>query len=211
MIGWLACVPFAHAELHGARGAQIAMRTVRGFTLVELMVTIAIAAILVAIGIPSLQSFITTNLLATSANDLIAALNLTRAEAVRCASPISFTFVAGAPPSATWNIGSCSTANPGATLRAGAFSDAQLTLSGVTPVAGTITFDALGRLAGAANGGVYGLIICRGGALTSGTQSTSRAIVVAPTGRIKVLPTDATTGAPLLTAPATDVASCAAL
>ena len=54
-----------------------------GFTLMELMVTIAIAAILVGIAIPSFTSIITSNRLTTSANELVTALNLARSEAVK--------------------------------------------------------------------------------------------------------------------------------
>jgi len=189
------------------RGQGPQGRMQQGMTLVELLVTLTIAAILLAIGVPAMQSFITSNTLATSANDLIAALNLGRAEAVRCGTNISVTFTYGAGPAATWSVASCSTA---AAMRVGSFTDTQLALGGVTPVANVATFDSLGRLVGAAPGGLYGLIVCRGGALAAGGRSTSRAVLVAPTGRIKIAPTDAATGAPLKAA-ATDVTSCTAL
>ena len=54
-----------------------------GFTLIELMVTIAIAAIVLGIAIPSFSSTITSNRLTTSANELVTALNLARSEAVK--------------------------------------------------------------------------------------------------------------------------------
>ncbi|MEI8572788.1 prepilin-type N-terminal cleavage/methylation domain-containing protein [Methylomonas sp. LW13] len=57
--------------------------TSKGFTLVELMVTIAIAGVLVGIAIPSFTSIISNNRLTTSANELVTALNLARSEAVK--------------------------------------------------------------------------------------------------------------------------------
>lgn len=54
-----------------------------GFSLIELMVTVAVLAILVAIGLPSFQSSMRSNRLATATNELIASINLTRSEAVR--------------------------------------------------------------------------------------------------------------------------------
>jgi type IV fimbrial biogenesis protein FimT len=54
-----------------------------GFTLMELMVTITIAAILLGAAIPSFTSIITSNRLTTYANELVTALNYARSEAVK--------------------------------------------------------------------------------------------------------------------------------
>jgi type IV fimbrial biogenesis protein FimT len=54
----------------------------RGFTLIELMITIFIGALLLAIAVPSFQSTIASNRLATQTNDLVGALNYARSEAI---------------------------------------------------------------------------------------------------------------------------------
>ncbi len=61
------------------------MRRMRagGFTLVELMVTIAIVAILAAIAFPNFESTMRSNRVTTSTNELIASINLARSEALR--------------------------------------------------------------------------------------------------------------------------------
>lgn len=55
----------------------------RGFTLTELIVTMAIAAILLTVGVPSFRDMILNNRIVTQTNELIAALNLTRSEAIK--------------------------------------------------------------------------------------------------------------------------------
>jgi type IV fimbrial biogenesis protein FimT len=63
-------------------------------TLIELLITLAIVAILVVIGFPSLQEAIRTNRASSFSNDILAAAAYARSEAVRrstdvaiCASP----------------------------------------------------------------------------------------------------------------------------
>jgi len=61
----------------------------RGFTMIELLVVITISAILVATAIPSFQRFIARNRASNASNDLLAALQLARAEAIRRGAPVS--------------------------------------------------------------------------------------------------------------------------
>ncbi len=54
-----------------------------GFTLLELMVTLSIAAILLTVGVPSFNSLIKDSRLTTANNDLVSAFNIARSEAVK--------------------------------------------------------------------------------------------------------------------------------
>ena len=55
----------------------------KGFTLIELIITIAIAAIVMTIGIPSFNQTVRNSRLTTNANELITSLNLARSEAIK--------------------------------------------------------------------------------------------------------------------------------
>ena len=59
------------------------MRYSRGFTLIELIVTLAILAILLAFAVPSFQGTIQSNRTQTITNDLTTALQFARSEAVK--------------------------------------------------------------------------------------------------------------------------------
>ena len=53
-----------------------------GFTIIELMVTLAVAAVILTVGIPSFKQTLDQNRLAVQVNDFITSLNYARSEAV---------------------------------------------------------------------------------------------------------------------------------
>ncbi len=53
-----------------------------GFTLIEMMITLVIAAILLAIGVPSFRALIQNQRMTTTVNEFFAAVNLTRSAAL---------------------------------------------------------------------------------------------------------------------------------
>ncbi|HRP74347.1 MAG TPA: GspH/FimT family pseudopilin [Rhodocyclaceae bacterium] len=59
------------------------MKKEHGFTLIELLLAITVLAVLLGIGVPSFQETIRTNRTATLTNDLVAALQFARSEAIR--------------------------------------------------------------------------------------------------------------------------------
>jgi type IV fimbrial biogenesis protein FimT len=75
------CAPFAANQ---SRHSQITLRRhARGFTLVELMITVTIAVVLIMIAVPSFKTITLSNKLTTTANDLVGAINSARMEAVK--------------------------------------------------------------------------------------------------------------------------------
>ncbi len=61
----------------------------KGFTLVELMITITLVALFLTLAMPSFQDFILNNRLSTQANDILADLALARSEAIRRAANVT--------------------------------------------------------------------------------------------------------------------------
>ena len=61
----------------------IIIKKTRGFTLVELLITLSIAAILMAISAPSFTSIIQNNRMTTQYNELLASLSLARSESIK--------------------------------------------------------------------------------------------------------------------------------
>ena len=59
------------------------MKRHTGFTLIELIVTLSVAAILITLAVPNFRDFLLNNRLTTTANEFTAAANLARSEAIK--------------------------------------------------------------------------------------------------------------------------------
>lgn len=65
------------------------MKTFTGFTLVELVITLAVVALLVALTVPSFRSTVQNNRATAQSNKLVTALNLARGESVKRGLPVT--------------------------------------------------------------------------------------------------------------------------
>lgn len=75
---------FPASPIHSAN------RPAPGFTMVELLVTIAVASIALALAVPSFTQMTVNSRLTTQANDVVAAINLARSEAIKRNMRVSF-------------------------------------------------------------------------------------------------------------------------
>jgi type IV fimbrial biogenesis protein FimT len=64
-------------------------RAQSGFTLLELMVVLAIAGVLMAVAIPAMGDFIRNGRITGAANDVMAAMHFTRSEAIKRRDPVT--------------------------------------------------------------------------------------------------------------------------
>ena len=125
----------------------------RGFTLIEALITVAILAILMAMGFPGLQGWLLNARIRTSAEEALSGLQLALGEAVRRNCNVEFVLGAGVG----WTVQAIATC-PGAggvpividtrSANVGVGGATGVTDVTVTPTPGgatTVTFDGLGR------------------------------------------------------------------
>ncbi|MFN3887537.1 MAG: GspH/FimT family pseudopilin [Aquabacterium sp.] len=173
----------ARPALPVATTCRIARTTVRarprarGLTLIELMVTVAVLALLLASVAPSLGTWIGSQRVRNTASSLVAGLQQARAEAVRRNRPVSFWLVQGSSATALDNtctvsasgrawviaLGTASPASkcaPGtsssqikaALAASGGGSDTAVTVSAVDPsgsASAVVTFNGFGQVVNA--------------------------------------------------------------
>lgn len=110
-----------------------------GFTLIELMITIAIAGILASLALPSFRDYVQTQRVKSASFDLAAALTLTRSEAIKHNTNIVMSQASGG-----WQNGWTITAGGQLLRKQDAYSSLSITDSaGVS----SVTFRKDGRLA----------------------------------------------------------------
>jgi type IV fimbrial biogenesis protein FimT len=68
---------------------QGAMGAIRGFTLIELVVSITVLAIIVGLALPSFRAFVANQRIRNASFDLMAALTLARSEAITRGVPVN--------------------------------------------------------------------------------------------------------------------------
>ncbi len=101
-----------------------------GFTLVELIVALTVAAILVSIAVPSFSTMVQNNRLTAQANHFIAALTYARSEAVKRSATIDV-IATSATSANEWGPGLKVKVNGGADLKVFQALDGSSTLNSV--------------------------------------------------------------------------------
>lgn len=139
---------FRHSKAHRSRHSPCPAGSNRGFTLIELVVTMVIVGIFAAIAIPSFSSLIHKNSVTAAANELYNLLQYSRGEAVTRGTKIIIS-----PPGADkadWNGDiSVSIKSPAAVLRQIGVGGLQAGVT-ITATVGTLEFSPTGNASSAA-------------------------------------------------------------
>jgi type IV fimbrial biogenesis protein FimT len=80
---------FLHQQSSCGRWPATARHLRSGFSLIELMVTLAVSAVLITVSIPSFQSLIQRNRIASQVNSFVGDLQFARSEAIKRGLPVS--------------------------------------------------------------------------------------------------------------------------
>jgi type IV fimbrial biogenesis protein FimT len=136
------------------------MRSIQtGFSLLELMVGLAVVAILAGLAAPGFRTFINNNRVAAAQNDLVAALNLARSEAVRRSTTVTVCASSDGASCATaadWATGWIVFRDPGAAGTVATSTDVLQKWGAIsggvkfTTASGLVQYQSTGTLVGAA-------------------------------------------------------------
>lgn len=158
------------------------MITQRGLTLIELLVTLAIAGVLLGMAAPSFTEFIAQRSLTTAANDFVLAATLARSESVRRGQSVSLQASDAGDSDDEWGQGWCVVVGSGGTCtgalrRFAALDQNVFDAGGNLNNVATLTFNSRGMLIGGLGGNpnVDRLTLCNT-EFTRGRQAAVSAI-----------------------------------
>lgn len=126
------------------------VQCVRGFTLIELMIGLTVAAFLISAGLPSFTEFMRNSEIRSTTESIVNGLRVARTEAANRNQPVRFSLAGGGDPS--WSINLVS---DNSVIQTYSKQEGGVNTSVAIQPAGalTVTFSGMGRVSPAAAGG----------------------------------------------------------
>ncbi len=178
-------------------GARVEHREFKsGFTFIELLVTLAVVAIMLAMSVPGFQAMLSGNAIASLSNEFVAALHLTRSEAIKRGTRVTMCKSANStvtPPTcggSGWQDGWLIFVDSSAPL--GQFNVSEVIIQRHEALPAGVTLAATsGTVTDYVSNVESGALRQAGGAIQSGTftlsrQESSRTISLISTGRVRL-------------------------
>lgn len=180
------------------------MKKSLGYTLIELMAILAVASVLVTIGLPMMNVFFDSNRMISNSNDLVAGLNIARSEAIKQQIRITLCQsddTASCTGSGQWEDGWIVFQDPNGNatvdggeriLRLNAAVDGQVTIRSndvSNLIASSVSFSSRGlpkALNGGAQSGTFRICDKRGLKVNAdGVSTVARGVVLSPSGKVR--------------------------
>ena len=144
----------------------------RGFTLIEMLVTLAIFAVLLMIAIPSMRPFLQSQSVKNASMDINSTVALARSEAIKRNATVDVTANSATDWSRGWVV---SQTTPAATIR----KQPALGNIVITPSSGSFSFDGNGRMT--STGSTFTIKPLN----KAGSQPLCLTVTVGSTGRVE--------------------------
>jgi type IV fimbrial biogenesis protein FimT len=144
----------------------------RGFTLIEMLVTLAIFAVLLMIAIPSMRPFLQSQSVKNASMDINSTVALARSEAIKRNATVDVTANSATDWSRGWVV---SQTTPAATIR----KQPALNNIVITPSSGSFSFDGNGRMT--STGSTFTIKPLN----KTGSQPLCLTVTVGSTGRVE--------------------------
>lgn len=170
------------------------MKKMHGFTLIELMITVALIAIISSMALPAFRDMVSSQRIMTSANEIVTTFHQARSEAIKRSRQVNIVACkpdCGSTGAADWNNGWQIITDIGGTdtvigEHAALAGSINITANGTTLFATSYTYSAQGRLAPNITA-THELKLC-----DSNTELAGRRIILEPIGHISTESTTCT-------------------
>ena len=168
----------------GGRAARARSLMERGFSMIELMIVLVIFALLLALGMPSMQAFLRNSQIRNAAEAMSNGLQVARAQAIQRNVLVQFVVTPGTPSS--WTVNSIVAGNPVPVQSWSSTEGAEATSVATNTGNVTATFNGLGRLVSPNPDGTPSLMQIDVSSTLTGNELRPMRVTISPSGSVRM-------------------------